>query len=72
MVPASVRLNAITLIRTKAALIESIRSRLPRQAQHLEILPVAAAPRRAVLLEGGRVRSEPQPAQIAPLRRALL
>ncbi|MDA0964588.1 MAG: Era-like GTP-binding protein, partial [Cyanobacteria bacterium] len=56
----------------RSALIESIRSRLPRQAQHLEILPVAAAPRRAVLLEGGRVRSEPQPAQIAPLRRALL
>ena len=56
----------------RAALIESIRSRLPRQAQHLEILPVAAAPRRAVLLEGGRVRSEVQPARIAPLRTALL
>ena len=56
----------------RAALIRSIRSRLPRDAQHLEILPVAAAPRQAVLLESGKVRSQEQPPRIEPLRSALL
>ena len=56
----------------RSTLIESIRSRLPRDAQHLEILPVAAAPRQAVLLEGGKVRSEEQAPRIEPLRSALL
>jgi len=54
------------------ALIASIRRRLPAAAQHLDLLAVASAPRRPVLLEDGRVRSAAQPAQIAPLRRALL
>jgi hypothetical protein len=53
-------------------LLASIRRRLPAAARPLELLAVASAPRRAVLLDDGRVRSEPQPPQIAPLRRALL
>ncbi|MFZ9148185.1 MAG: GTP-binding protein [Vulcanococcus sp.] len=56
----------------RADLILSIRSRLPRDAQHLEILPVAAAPRRAQLLPNGKVRSEEQAPQIQALRSALL
>ena len=56
----------------QGALIASIRRRLPPEARHLELVAVASAPRRAQLLEDGRVRSEPLPAQIAPLRQALL
>ena len=57
-------------------LIASIRRRLelqlPAAASQLQLLAVASAPRQAVVLEDGRVRSEPQPARIAPLRQALL
>ena len=54
------------------ALLASIRRRLPAAARQLEVLAVASAPRRAVLLHDGRVRSEAEPAQVAPLRRQLL
>jgi len=54
------------------ALIASIRRRLPAPARQLELVAVASAPRRAQLMEDGRVRSAPLPPQIAPLRRALL
>jgi len=54
------------------ALIASIRRRLPAPARQLELVAVASAPRRAQLMEDGRVRSTPLPPQIAPLRRALL
>ena len=54
------------------ALINSIRRRLPPAHRALELLPVASAPRRATVLTDGRVRSEPMPPQVAPLRRALL
>ena len=54
------------------ALLASIRRRLPAAARQLELLAVASAPRRALLLNDGRVRSEPLPPQVAPLRRQLL
>ena len=54
------------------ALLASIRRRLPAAARQLELLAVASAPRRAVLLHDGRVRSEPLPPRVAPLRRQLL
>ncbi|MFM8935821.1 MAG: Era-like GTP-binding protein [Vulcanococcus sp.] len=54
------------------ALLASIRRRLPAAARQLELLAVASAPRRAVLLHDGRVRSEAEPPQVAPLRRQLL
>ncbi|MFM7652151.1 MAG: DUF697 domain-containing protein [Vulcanococcus sp.] len=53
-------------------LLASIRRRLPSAARPLQLLAVASAPRQAVLLEDGRVRSEPEPARIDPLRQALL
>lgn len=53
-------------------LISSIRRRLPPAHRDLDLLPVASAPRRATVLADGRVRSEPMPPQVAPLRRALL
>jgi GTP-binding protein Era len=54
------------------ALLASIRRRLPAGARDLEPLAVAAAPRQARLVEGGRVRSEPAPARVEPLRQALV
>ena len=54
------------------ALIASIRRRLPAAGRHLELLPVASAPRRATVLADGRVRSEAMPARVEPLRRSLL
>ena len=56
----------------REALLASIRRRLPAAARPLQLLAVASAPRQAVLLDDGRVRSEPGPPQIAPLRRALV
>jgi small GTP-binding protein len=53
-------------------LLASIRRRLPAAARPLQLLAVASAPRRAVLLEDGRVRSEAEAPRIAPLRQALL
>ena len=53
-------------------LIASIRRRLPAAARHLEVQAVASAPRQAVVMDDGRVRSEPMPPRIAPLRNALL
>ena len=55
----------------RQALLQSIRDRLPPTARNLDLHAVASAPRRAVLLNDGRVRSEPQPPRIAPLRQAL-
>lgn len=52
-------------------LIASIRRRLPSPLA-LEPIAVAAAPRTAALLADGRVRSEPAPPRIEPLRRALV
>jgi small GTP-binding protein len=54
------------------SLMASIRRRLPPAHRDLELLAVASAPRRAAVLADGRVRSEPMPPQVAPLRRALL
>ncbi|QCH16212.1 DUF697 domain-containing protein [Synechococcus sp. CB0101] len=56
----------------REALISSIRRRLPPGHRDLELLAVASAPRQAVVLADGRVRSEPMPPQVAPLRWALL
>jgi hypothetical protein len=56
----------------REALISSIRRRLPPSHRDLELLAVASAPRQAVVLADGRVRSEPMPPQVAPLRWALL
>jgi small GTP-binding protein len=55
----------------RQALLQSIRDRLPPAALNLDLHAVASAPRRAMLLDDGRVRSEPQPPRIAPLRQAL-
>jgi len=52
-------------------LLASIRRRLP-SGLALEPIAVAAAPRQAALLADGRVRSEPAPPRIEPLRRALV
>lgn len=54
------------------ALIASIQRRLPAAARHLELIPVAAAPRQPELLADGRVRSVTQPPRVNPLRRALV
>ncbi|MCS5700345.1 GTP-binding protein, partial [Cyanobium sp. FGCU-52] len=54
-----------------AALVASIRRRLPPGARHLEPLVVAAAPHRPRLRPDGRVRSEPGPPAIEPLEEAL-
>ena len=56
----------------REALISSIRRRLPPGRRDLELLAVASAPRQAVVLADGRVRSEPMPPQVEPLRWALL
>ena len=60
----------------RTALIASIRRRLelqlPAAARQLELLAVASAPRRAVVLDDGRVRSEAMPPQVGLLRQALL
>ena len=56
----------------QTALIASIQRRLPVAARHLELIPVAAAPRQPELLADGRVRSVAQPPRVAPLRRALV
>ncbi len=56
----------------QAALIASIRRRLPPPARHLQLVAVAAAPRQPVLRADGRVRSQQQPPQIRPLRLALI
>jgi hypothetical protein len=56
----------------QADLIASIQRRLPAPARHLELIPVAAAPRQPQLLADGRVRSVSQPPRVAPLRRALV
>ena len=45
----------------QTALIASIQRRLPAAARHLELIPVAAAPRQPELLADGRVRSVTQP-----------
>ncbi len=55
----------------RQALLASIVRRLPAAARHLTPLAVAAAPRRARLLDDGRVRSEPVAAQVEPLRQEL-
>jgi GTP-binding protein Era len=55
----------------RPALLASIRRRLPAAARPLEPIAVAAAPRRARLLEGGRVRSVSEAPQVEPLRDAL-
>ncbi|MCP9771311.1 DUF697 domain-containing protein [Synechococcus sp. Tobar12-5m-g] len=54
------------------SLLASIRRRLPELGRDLELVAVSAAPRLAKLLAGGRVRSEPAPAAIEPLRERLL
>lgn len=54
------------------ALLASIRRRLPAAARDLDLIAVAAAPRRPSLRSDGRVRSEPEPPRIEPLRQALL
>ena len=54
------------------ALLASIRRRLPPGARHLEPLAVAAAPRQARIRPDGKVRSDPGPPQVAPLRCALI
>ena len=56
----------------QAELIASIQRRLPAAALHLELMPVAAAPRLPQLLADGRVRSIPQPPRVGPLRQALV
>jgi len=54
------------------SLLASIRSRLPGRGRDLDLVAVAAAPRLATLLTDGRVRSEPGPPAIEPLRERLL
>jgi len=53
-------------------LLASLKRRLPPGARNLAPIPVAAAPRLARLVEGGRVRSEAAPPRVEPLRQALL
>jgi len=55
----------------RQALEASIQRRLPAAARGLKLLAVASAPRQAQWLADGRVRSEPLPPQIEPLRQAL-
>ena len=54
------------------ALLASIRRRLPAAARDLDLIAVAAAPRRPLLRSDGRVRSELEPPRIEPLREALV
>ncbi len=55
----------------REALLASIGRRLPAGARSLRPLAVAAAPRAARLRADGRVRSEPAPPRVEPLRREL-
>lgn len=55
-------------VEERASLLASIRRRLPPAARHLELIGVAAAPRQAVLLADGRVRSQPAAAEIERLK----
>ncbi len=55
-----------------AALLASIRRRLPPGCRHLEPIAVAAAPRQASLLADGRVRSQTTSPRVGPLREALI
>lgn len=55
----------------RQALLASIRRRLPAAVRHLELVAVAAAPRGGVLRADGRVRSEPLPPAVEPLRERL-
>ncbi len=59
-------------IEEREGLLESLRRRLSVPARRLELIAVAAAPRRAALRPDGRVRSLVQPAEIEPLRTRLL
>jgi GTP-binding protein Era len=54
------------------ALLASIAARLPAAARPLRPIAVAAAPRRPQRLADGRVRSQPQPPRIEPLRQLLI
>ncbi|MEB3319532.1 MAG: GTP-binding protein [Cyanobium sp.] len=54
------------------AIGERLKAVLPPGTASLEPVAVAAAPRGARLLADGRVRSEPMPAEVAPLRRRLV
>ena len=56
----------------QADLIASIRRRLPDAARHLQLVAVAAAPRRPSLRADGRVRSHQEAPRVAPLRQALV
>ncbi|MFM9047873.1 MAG: GTP-binding protein [Cyanobium sp.] len=53
-------------------LLASLRRRLPAASSHLEPMAVAAAPREALVLADGRVRSVAAPPRIHPLRQALV
>ncbi|MBC1260690.1 DUF697 domain-containing protein [Synechococcus sp. BSF8S] len=55
----------------RQTLLASIRRRLPAAVRHLELVAVAAAPRRGVLRADGRVRSETLPPAVEPLRERL-
>ncbi|MFL0727526.1 MAG: DUF697 domain-containing protein [Prochlorococcus sp.] len=54
------------------ALLASIRRRLPAAARQLQLLAVAAAPRKAQLRADGRIRSNTCPPQIESLRKTLI
>ena len=56
----------------EASIQRRLRTVLPVAAGALPLLAVAAAPRRARLRADGRVRSDPEPPRVEPLRRQLI
>jgi GTPase len=56
----------------EASIQRRLRAVLPEAAGAVPLLAVAAAPRRARLLADGRVRSDPEPPRVEPLRRQLI
>jgi small GTP-binding protein len=56
----------------EASIQGRLRAVLPAAAGALPLLAVAAAPRRARLRPDGKVRSDPEPPQVEPLRRQLM
>ncbi len=58
-------------VEEQTKLIKSIRNRLPNQSHDLNILAVAAAPRKVKLQETGRVRSQISEPLITPLKQSL-
>ncbi len=55
----------------QSLLLESIRNRLPKEVKHIQLIKVAAAPRKAHVLFGGKIRSHECAPRIEKLQKHL-